>query len=75
VIVPASMNGRALAEQAAKRRPALKVLFTSGYTENAILNNGCLPSGVLLLPKPYRKAALAKMVRQAVNSDIALNVA
>ena len=75
VIMPGSMNGRALAEEAIKRRPALKVLFTSGYTENAILSNGCLPAGVLLLAKPYRKAALAHMVRQAVNSDLALNAA
>jgi signal transduction histidine kinase/CheY-like chemotaxis protein len=75
VIMPGSMNGRALAEEAVKRRPALKVLFTSGHTENAILSNGCLPSGVLLLPKPYRKAALASMVRQAVNSAIVLNAA
>ena len=75
VIMPGSMNGRVLAEQAVKRRPALKVLFTSGYTENAILNNGCLPAGVLLLPKPYRKAALAQMVRQAVGSDTALSAA
>jgi signal transduction histidine kinase/ActR/RegA family two-component response regulator len=75
VIMPGSMNGRVLAEEAIKRRPALKVLFTSGYTENAILSNGCLPAGVLLLAKPYRKAALAHMVRQAVNSDLALNAA
>jgi signal transduction histidine kinase/ActR/RegA family two-component response regulator len=75
VIMPGSMNGRELAEEAVKRRPTLKVLFTSGYTENAILSNGCLPSGVLLLPKPYRKPALAHMVRQAVNSDIAMNAA
>jgi signal transduction histidine kinase/ActR/RegA family two-component response regulator len=75
VIMPGSMNGRELAEEAVKRRPALKVLFTSGYTENAILSNGCLPSGVLLLPKPYRKTALAQMVRQAVNSDMTLNAA
>ena len=67
VIMPGEMNGRVLAEQAVKRRPALKVLFTSGYTENAILSNGCLPSGILLLAKPYRKAALARMVRQAVD--------
>jgi signal transduction histidine kinase/ActR/RegA family two-component response regulator len=75
VIMPGAMNGRELAEEAVKRRPALKVLFTSGYTENVILSNGCLPSGVLLLRKPYRKPALAHMVRQAVNSDIALNAA
>jgi PAS domain S-box-containing protein len=65
VIMPGAMNGRELAEEAVKRRPTLKVLFTSGYTENAILSDGRLPPDVLLLPKPYRKAALAQMVRQA----------
>jgi hypothetical protein len=58
------MNGGELDEEAVKRRPTLKVLFTSGYTENAILSNGCLLSGVLLLPKPYRKAELALIVRR-----------
>jgi hypothetical protein len=64
-----------LAEEAVRRRPGLKVLFTAGYTENAILSDGCLPSGVLLLAKPYRKTALADMVRQAVNSDMAPHAA
>jgi CheY-like chemotaxis protein len=75
VMMPGAMNGRALAEEAVKRRPSLKVLFTSGYTENAIHANGCLPAGALLLPKPYRKAALARMVGQAVRSDTALDAA
>jgi signal transduction histidine kinase/CheY-like chemotaxis protein len=75
VIMPGALNGRALAEEAVRRRPSLKVLFTSGYTEKAILANGCLPAGVLLLPKPYRKAALARMIRQAVDSDMALDAA
>jgi CheY-like chemotaxis protein len=75
VIMPGAMNGRALAQEAVKRRPSLRILFTSGYTENAILANGCLPSGVLLLPKPYRKAVLARMVRQALHADMALDAA
>jgi CheY-like chemotaxis protein len=75
VIMPGAINGRALAEEAVRRRPSLKVLFTSGYTENAIISNGCLPSDVLLLPKPYRKAALARLVRQAVHSETALDAA
>jgi PAS domain S-box-containing protein len=75
VIMPGAMNGRALAQEAVKRRPSLRILFTSGYTENAILANGCLPSGVLLLPNPYRKAVLARMVRQALHADMALDAA
>jgi PAS domain S-box-containing protein len=66
VVMPGPMNGRRLAEEAAKRRIGLKVLFTSGYTENAIIHHGRLDPGVLLLPKPYRKADLARMVRQAL---------
>jgi PAS domain S-box-containing protein len=66
VIMPGTMNGRELAEAATKRRPDLGVLFTSGYTENAIVHHGRLDSGVLLLAKPYRKADLARMLRKAL---------
>jgi CheY-like chemotaxis protein len=66
VIMPGSMNGRELAEAATRKRPDLGVLFTSGYTENAIVHHGRLDSGVLLLAKPYRKADLARMLRKAL---------
>ncbi|RZI38114.1 response regulator, partial [Herbaspirillum sp. HC18] len=62
IIMPGNMNGRQLADEAHKRRPGLKTLFTSGYTENAIVHHGRLDSGVLLLAKPYRKSELAKML-------------
>ena len=62
VIVPGSMNGRQLAEEVVRRRSGLKVLFTSGYTEYALLDHGRLPPGVLLLAKPARKSEL-RMVR------------
>jgi PAS domain S-box-containing protein len=65
VIMPGAMNGRQLADEAVRRRPSLKVLFTSGYTENAIVHHGRLDPGVLLLAKPYRKTDLARMVRKA----------
>jgi PAS domain S-box-containing protein len=68
VIMPGPMNGRQLADAAAQRRPGLKVLFTSGYTEDAIVHHGRLDPGVLLLGKPYRKADLARMVRAALGS-------
>jgi CheY-like chemotaxis protein len=68
VIMPGAMNGRQLADEIEKRRPGLKVLFTSGYTENAIIHHGRLDSGVLLLAKPYRKSDLASMVRTALAS-------
>jgi nitrogen-specific signal transduction histidine kinase len=68
VIMPGAMNGRQLVEEALKRRPSLKTLYTSGYTENAIVHHGRLDSGVLLLAKPYRKADLARMMRMALDS-------
>ncbi|MGF6310184.1 PAS domain S-box-containing protein [Bradyrhizobium sp. i1.8.4] len=66
VIMPGGMNGRQLAEEVARRRPGIKVLYTSGYTENAIVHHGRLDEGVLLLAKPYRKAQLASMLQQAL---------
>ncbi len=68
VIMPGGMNGRQLVDEAVRRRPQLKTLFTSGYTENAILHHGRLDAGVLLLAKPYRKPELARMLRVALNS-------
>ena len=68
VIMPGFMNGRQLVDEALKRRPGLKTLFTSGYTENAIVHHGRLDSGVLLLAKPYRKSELARMLRTALGS-------
>jgi DNA-binding LytR/AlgR family response regulator len=64
--MPGAMNGRQLADEVARRRPASKVLFTSGYTENAIIHHGRLDSNVLLLAKPYRKSDLAGMIRRAL---------
>jgi PAS domain S-box-containing protein len=66
VIMPGAMNGRQLANEMQKSKPALKVLFTSGYTENAIIHHGRLDSDVLLLVKPYRKSDLAGMIRRAL---------
>jgi PAS domain S-box-containing protein len=66
VIMPGAMNGRQLANELQNRKPGLKVLFTSGYTENAIIHHGRLDSGVLLLAKPYRKSDLAMMIRKAL---------
>jgi len=67
VIMPGTMNGRQLADAVLKQRPELKVLYTSGYTENAIIHHGRLDSGVLLLAKPYRKSDLARMIRKAID--------
>jgi CheY-like chemotaxis protein len=64
VVMPGAMNGRQLADEALRQRPQLKVLFTSGYTQDALLHHGRLDPGVLLLAKPYRRTDLARMVRR-----------
>ncbi|QQN64640.1 PAS domain S-box protein [Bradyrhizobium diazoefficiens] len=66
VIMPGNMNGRQLADEVLKTRPDLRVVYTSGYTENAIIHHGRLDSGVLLLAKPYRKSDLARIIRKAL---------
>jgi signal transduction histidine kinase/CheY-like chemotaxis protein len=66
VIIPGGMNGRQLATEALKLRPGLKVLYTSGYTENAIVHHGRLDAGVLLLAKPYLSSDLARMIQTAL---------
>ncbi len=73
MIMPGSMNGRQLAEEALRRRPSLKVLFTSGYTENTVIHYGRLDAGVLLLAKPYRRADLARMIRSALEAEATLH--
>ena len=67
VIMPGAMNGRDLATEAARRRPGLRVLFTSGYTDDAIDQDGKLEQGILFLAKPYSRAELARMLRIALH--------
>ena len=66
VVMPGGMNGRQLAQEAERFRPGMKVLYTSGYTDDTIMHRGRLDPGVLLLQKPYRKGELARMVRKAL---------
>ncbi|WP_081590437.1 ATP-binding protein [Blastomonas sp. AAP53] len=66
VVMP-KMNGRQLTEQLRKTRPDLKVLYTTGYTRNAILHNGVIDRNVVLLVKPYSIDDLADKVHVALN--------
>jgi PAS domain S-box-containing protein len=68
VIMPGGMNGRQLADAAVGLRPTLKVLYTSGYAEDAITHQGRLQPGAQLLAKPYRRADLARKVQAALSS-------
>jgi signal transduction histidine kinase len=67
VVLP-GLNGRQLADQALGFRPHLKVLFTTGYTRNAIVHNGRLDDGVSLITKPFTFEALASKVRKMLDS-------
>jgi len=67
VVMPGGMSGPELARAAQDLRPGLKVLYTSGYTENAIVHQGRLDPGVQLLSKPYRRDELALRVRRMLD--------
>lgn len=64
VVMPGGMGGKELADLARQLRPSLKVLYTSGYTENSIVHHGKLDPGVKLLNKPYRREQLAVKLRE-----------
>jgi len=66
VVMPGLMNGKALADAVVLRWPSTKVVFVSGYSENALLHEGQADAGVLLLTKPFRKAELARIIREAL---------
>ena len=67
VVMPGGMNGRQLADAARRAAPGLPVLFTSGYTEDAMVHHGRLDADVALLTKPYRLDDLAGAVRRAID--------
>ena len=73
IVMPHGMSGRDLAEQAAVLRPALKVLFTSGYAENALVHHGRLDPGVQLIAKPYHRRDLALKLRAVLDATVAVS--
>jgi DNA-binding response OmpR family regulator len=67
--MPGGVNGRQLAEEAVRRRPGLKVLYTTGYTRNAIVHHGRLDPGIDLITKPYSFQDLAAKVRARLDAS------
>jgi two-component SAPR family response regulator len=61
------MNGSELATQLVLHHPEMKVLFTSGYTEDVISHHGVLAEGVSFIGKPYTPSALARKVREVID--------
>jgi CheY-like chemotaxis protein len=69
VIMP-GMNGRELAEKFIVKRPETKVIFMSGYTDDAIAHHGVLEEGIVLVNKPLKSSILAKEIREVLDADL-----
>ncbi len=67
VVLPGPMGGKILADKVLQQRPGLPVLFTTGYTRNAIVHDGRLDAGVHLLGKPYTQQDLARKIRELID--------
>ncbi len=61
------MNGRKLADEIAQRFPAARVLFTTGFTKNAVVHNGVLDHGVNFIAKPFTIEQLARKLRDVLD--------
>jgi PAS domain S-box-containing protein len=66
--LPGAMNGRQLADEAVRRRPDMKILFTTGYARDAIVHDGRLDPGVEVVFKPFSYSDLAVKIRRAFDS-------
>ncbi|MFC7513565.1 CHASE domain-containing protein [Herbaspirillum sp. GCM10030257] len=75
VVMPGPVSSTQLAQEASQLLPGLGILFTSGYTRNALTTGGRLEKGVQLLSKPYNEEQLAKKVRQVLTSRSLLSTA
>jgi CheY-like chemotaxis protein len=64
--LPGGMNGRQVADAARVSRPVLKILFITGYAENAVVGNGRLEKGMFVVTKPFQMDALAARIREII---------
>ena len=71
VAVPGGTSGADLARETRRRWPELRVLFTSGYMQEAFLRHGRLDPGFELLEKPFTKSDLARKIREVLSADAA----
>jgi len=69
VVLTGNMNGRLLADEVLVRRPGTAVLFTTGYTRNAIIHHGRLDEGIHFIGKPFTASALTQMVRKVFDQE------
>ena len=68
IVMPGGMNGRQLADEAIRQKPKLKVLFTTGYTANAIVHHGRLDPDVELISKPFTYESLGRKIRTILDT-------
>jgi len=68
VVMP-GMSGRDLSDRLRPGRPAMKVLYMSGYTDEAIVDHGILDAGIHFIPKPFSPASMAQKILEVLNSD------
>ncbi len=69
VVLPGGMSGPDIAERVLEKRPAMKILYMSGYTDNAVLHQGRLDENAVLMQKPFRKSDLAEKIRSILDGD------
>ena len=69
IVMPGGMNGRQLGDEATRQKPKLKVLFTTGYTANAIVHHGRLDPDVELISKPFTYETLGRKIRTILDTN------
>ncbi len=70
IIMPGGLNGRELADEARKLNVGIKILFTSGYSDDALIREGRVDEGVQLLSKPYRRSELAEKMKKILGHKV-----